>query len=207
MKNLVYIAVTACFFASCNKPRINPDTRLPEGWLPMPQEQIKSYFPVNEGETITYVSENNETATFTCYLKTYDYHPYYTEYKDDGKNGGISKYVPYDDCRASIDFKSEEIPYRLGYYIDVIANRTMLDIGGGFYGYSGSGGRIDLWFENDNSKNRGMGWPKYPNEFMQYLTDEIEFPNRDGNIAAVLKSGKGLIWFLDYAGVKWTLQE
>ena len=201
----------ALIFTGC-KPQLN--TGLPDGWLPMPEEQIKSYFPVKEGDTVVYISENSETMSFHCYGKSYNYHPYYYKPDDDGENGEISGFVPYDECKASVDFTSTSENSRgntmsLSCTVKIYANRLMLIISGGTveadtnYG----GGVIRLEFENDDSKDRGMGYPKYPNEFMQYLTDEIQLPDSNGNTAAVLKSGKGLIWFTDYTGVKWYLQE
>jgi len=212
MKRLIYVAVMALIFMGC-KPPVNPANRLPDGWLPMPEEQIKSYIPVNEGDVVTYISENNETMLFRCCTKTYRYHPYYAEYEDDGQNGNISGYAPYDEVNAGLDFISTSENSRgnkmiMEVSINIYGNRTLLDIIGGVAEADiGSGGAIRLEFENDPKKSQGMGWPKYPNEFMQYLTDEIQLPDKNGNIAAVLKAGKGLIWFTDYTGVKWYLQE
>ena len=201
-------------FTGC-KPELS--TGLPDGWLPMPEEQIKSYFPVKEGDTVTYISEENETILFYCYRKCYNYYPYYNpEPYDDGQNGEISGYLPCDDAIASLDFKSTTENSRgkimiMWYGIHITGNRTILHIPGvtSEAGTNYGRGILYLEFENDPKKDKGMGWPKYPNEFMQYLTDEIELPDwdREGNIAAVLKSGKGLIWFTDYTGVKWYLQE
>lgn len=70
-------------------------------------------------------------------------------------------------------------------------------------------GVINSMLEIDDAKGQGLGWPLYPNQFMDYLTDTIELKNvnNKNETYGILVAGKGLVWFTSQNGVKWHLQE
>jgi hypothetical protein len=187
---------------------------LPDGWLPMPQEKIKSYFLINENDVVTYISENNETVSFRCYTTLYDYYPY-CEFgnEEETPETGPSLGLPCESCRDFIRMECTSNSNKLDFSLDIYENRSRLVVAYSI-GYNtgntvlGTYGLLEKWFENDNKKDRGMGYAKYPNEFMEYLTDTIELRYRESNeLMGILVSGVGLAWFTDYNGVKWYLQE
>ena len=206
MKQNIFILFSIVFLSGCNP--LNPDTQLPYGWLPMPEEKIKSYFPIKENDTVTYISENNETLSFECCVYSYGYSPYWQ--KREGKNKGLHT----DGCSCMVRlqriFSSSG---SLNYFLGVMDNRTRLNISYIFNdiidgNLCGIVGIFDKEFETDHKKDKGMGYPKYPNEFIEYLTDTIELRKRDTEeLTGILVSGKGLAWFTDHEGVKWYLQE
>ena len=202
MKQKVIFLLSIVFLSGCNP--LNPDTKLPYGWLPMPEDKIKSYFPIKENDTITYVSENNETLSFECCVYGYNYHPYWQ------KGQGIY----YDDCGCGVRLLCiSSSSGSLNYLLDVMGNRTRLNSSYVFNDIidgklAGIAGIFDKEFETDHKKDKGMGYPKYPNEFIEYLMDTIELRKRDTEeLTGILVSGKGLAWFTDHEGVKWYLQE
>lgn len=67
-------------------------------------------------------------------------------------------------------------------------------------------GSFQKEFENNLSKDKGMGYPKNPNEFLEYLTDTIDL-SHNNKIMGQLVAGKGLVWFTDNNGVIWNLAE
>jgi len=180
----------------------------PDGWLPMPEERIKSYFPIKETDTVTYISENNETLSYRCYVYAYNYHPYWQ------KGKGQQRGIHYDNLSCGVSLQCISNPNKyLDYSLDILLNRIRLCV---YYGFKDNingdevrnGGGLDKGFETDHKKDKGMGYPKYPNEFIEYLTDTIELRNRDTEeLTGILVSGKGLAWFTDHEGVKWYLQE
>ena len=100
--------------------------------------------------------------------------------------------------------------------IDIVMNRIRANISynHSYYNHKNEikkscGGVVDKWFEQDKTKNMGMGWPKNPNEFIDYLTDTIVLTqsNNPEKTMGMLVAGKGLVWFTDSDGIRWTLKE
>ena len=193
MKHRILILFSVVLLSGCNP--LNPDTGLPYGWLPIPKERIKSYFP-QKNDTVTYISENNETLSYRCYISGYRYHPY----------GEKDTKIPDEDFFYDNGLEcTSDASKRLDCNLLIGCNRTYLYITGS---YPGNWGVFEKRFENDYKKDQGAGYPKYPNEFIEYLTDTIEFINRDTDeLTGILVSGKGLAWFTDHEGVKWYLQK
>ena len=71
---------------------------------------------------------------------------------------------------------------------------------------------VELWI-NGLSKIRQKIWEwvdlKNPNEFIDYLTDTIVLTqsNDPEKTMGMLVAGKGLVWFTDSDGIRWTLKE
>ncbi|MDR1544743.1 MAG: hypothetical protein LBS50_10150 [Prevotellaceae bacterium] len=207
MKKLFIILIGGLLFAC--KP-VNPNQScLPEGWSPMPEEKIKSFFQNNENDIVTYISENGETLSFKCELPSYNYHSYCeNEIGEEDPEAGESKFLHYEEHSSYITFKCSSNSARLSYSLAVWANRTRLTIHYSYrIGDNDNYGVLEREFKKDDSKDKGMGYPKNPNEFIPFLTDTIELRRIDTNeLTGILVSGKGLAWFKDHEGVKWTLQ-
>jgi hypothetical protein len=180
----------------------------------MPHERIKSYFPLNVGTQITYISEKGENKVFKC---TDLYYHYQNTFGN--SNGMFSKFVPYEDCNASVNLatKSNNNIYSEILFARIIIgiNRINLSLS---YAYSYKqesvvtkqrSATIYKEFEQDKTKNMGMGWPKNPNEFIDYLADTIVLTqsNNPEKTMGMLVAGKGLVWFTDSDGIRWTLKE
>ncbi len=174
------------------KVLVDNNTGLPFGWQAMPLEKIKKYFPVSASETVTYVSENGVSRQYKCVDFDFDY------FNNLGEcYSACSKCSQYELFHISSNFNSTT-GEPLKYYITTGVNRTNLTVG-----YNNN--VLEKEFEEDSSKD----WAKNPNEFIDYLTDTIEIPGRDNpqKIMGILVLGKGLVWFTDEDGVKWTLKE
>ncbi len=174
------------------KVLVDNNTGLPFGWQAMPLEKIKKYFPVSASETVTYVSENGVSRQYKCVDFDFDY------FNNLGEcYSACSKCSQYELFHISSNFNSTTGEL-LKYYITTGVNRTNLTVG-----YNNN--VLEKEFEEDSSKD----WAKNPNEFIDYLTDTIEIPGRDNpqKIMGILVLGKGLVWFTDEDGVKWTLKE
>lgn len=200
MKQKIIILLSIVFLSGCSP--FNSDTGLPEGWLPV-KDKIKSYFPVNENDVITYISENNETLSFICYEYSYYHHPY--SQKGKGQQRGIH----HEECSCSAEFEcTSNSNINLGYHMSIEINRTRLITGYGSNINGAYGGSLYKKFENDYQKDKGLGYPMYPNEVLEYLTDTIELRQQDTDkLTGILVSDVGLAWFTDGDGVKWYLQE
>ncbi len=179
-------------FGCVKKVLVDNNTGLPFGWQAMPLEKIKKYFPVSASETVTYVSENGVSRQYKCVDFDFDY------FNNLGEcYSACSKCLQYEHFHISSNFNSTT-GEPLKYYITTGVNRTNLKVG-----YNNNA--LEKEFEEDSSKD----WAKNPNEFIDYLTDTIEIPGRDNpqKIMGILVLGKGLVWFTDEDGVKWTLKE
>ena len=197
---------------SCEPQIING---LPKGWLEMPKELIQSYF--FRGNSITYISENNDIKTFenefNYHYEPYDMSTYDVVWEDGEEEPDIPKNVPHEELNISNDLKGVNIDNYLKVYLLIWNNRTKLTI---LYQFSNerisgsiddySGGNYVVDFENNPKKDEGMGYPKKPNEVFEHLTDTINL-TYDGKLMGQLVAGKGLIWFTDDNGIKWYLKE
>lgn len=174
------------------KVLVDNNTGLPLGWQPMPIEKIKKYFTVATSETVTYVSENGISRQYKCVGFDFDY------FNNLGEcYSACSKCSQYELFHIGSSFNSKT-GEKLKYSINTGVNRINLKIG-----YNNN--TLEKEFEQDNSK----GWAKNPNELINYLKDTIEIPSRNNpqKIMGILVAGKGLVWFTDADGIKWTLKE
>ena len=74
MKIKIFLILNVLLLVGCcKKVSLNPQTGLPWGWNPMPHERIKSYFPLNVGTQVTYISEKGENKVFKCTDLYYHY--------------------------------------------------------------------------------------------------------------------------------------
>lgn len=212
MKTKLFLMLCILLFTGCCKRvSINPQTGLPWGWEPMPHERIKSYFPIEEGKFVTYISENGKSKTFKCINAYYEYSNTF------GECYSFNKCAPNEDLDATVRFQylnENSIKEYLEYHIISFANRTHFSLFYIDYLYRDKkddnercGGGIYKMFEID--KSMWTTWPKNPNEFMSYFIDTIVLPkhNQPEKTMGILVAGKGLVWFTDEDGVKWTLKE
>ena len=216
MKIKIFLILNVLLLVGCcKKVSLNPQTGLPWGWNPMPHERIKSYFPLNVGTQVTYISEKGENKVFKC---TDLYYHYQNTFGN--SYGMFSKFVPYEDCSYSMKLEYFKDKYYgkefLKSDIDIVMNRIRANISynHSYYNHKNEikkscGGVVDKWFEQDKTKNMGMGWPKNPNEFIDYLTDTIVLTqsNNPEKTMGMLVAGKGLVWFTDSDGIRWALKE
>ena len=205
-------------FVSCVPHYING---LPEGWLELPKEKIKSYF--FHSDSVTFISENSDIKTFANIFNYY-YEPYDISSGkeeiiwDEGEpEPSMLEGVPYEELLVGNLLKNVSTDERLNIKCN-IHNRVRLHISyifsskyisGSTAPYQSGGGYV-VRFETDpknNDKTIG-GYPKYPNEVFEHFTDTINLMGGDGDVLmGQLVAGKGLIWFTDPLGVKWYLQE
>ena len=103
MKIKIFLILNVLLLVGCcKKVSLNPQTGLPWGWNPMPHERIKSYFPLNVGTQVTYISEKGENKVFKC---TDLYYHYQNTFGN--SYGMFSKFVPYEDCNASVNLATK----------------------------------------------------------------------------------------------------
>ena len=103
MKTKMFLIINILLLVGCcKKVSLNPQTGLPWGWNPMPHERIKSYFPLNVGAQVTYISEKGENKVFKC---TDLYYHYQNTFGN--SYGMFSKFVPYEDCNASVNLATK----------------------------------------------------------------------------------------------------
>lgn len=213
---IVFLLATSLMIFGCNHNNIpnDPETCLPEGWLPMPQGKIMSYIPARNNSTVIYVSENGDTMTFKGNHYAFDYdNAFCDDFSAD--EGDINKGIPYELMRSSIRLyqengKKEHLEMSIS-----INQRTIMIVAYDYYytdvngNYCSVVGWINMMLENDSSKDQGLGWPKYPNQFMDYLTDTIELKNMNNpnETYGMLVAGKGLVWFTGANGLKWYLHD
>ena len=201
-KSILFAGIVLCLI-SCKPQTING---LPEGWLEIPKELIKSYF--FHGNSITYISENSDIKTFenefSYYYMPYDMSTYKVEWEEGENEPDISEGVPCELLSVRNNLKNVSINDYLDIFLDIDLNRTKLFIA--YKLVQGFGGIYEVRFENDPKKNQGMGYPKNPNEFLEHLTDTINL-TYDEKLMGQLVAGKGLIWFTDANGIKWYLKE
>lgn len=103
MKTKIFLILSVLLLVGCcKKVSLNPQMGLPWGWNPMPHERIKSYFPLNVGTQVTYISEKGENKVFKC---TDLYYHYQNTFGN--SYGMFSKFVPYEDCNASVNLATK----------------------------------------------------------------------------------------------------
>ena len=95
------------------------------------------------------------------------------------------------------------------YGINIYDNRTRMKVSYDYNYPKVKKGNFIREFEQDKTKDMGIGWPKNPNEFIDYLTDTIVLTqsNDPEKTMGMLVAGKGLVWFTDADGIRWTLKE
>ncbi len=175
----------------------------------MPHDKIKSYIPFNDGQKALYVSETGDSLDliFDHYQFVYD-----NTFCDNIPPG--SEAIPYESVSLSIMFsnRNEKVS---GYMGLRVRQRVVLETWFKFKDadVSGDSDGISAKFwkelENDDSQDQGADCPRYPNEFMDYLTDTIVLTNgyNEAETYALLVAGRGIVWFVGDNGVKWYLQD
>ncbi len=203
-KFILVLSVAMAIFACKPTNPVNSNTCLPDGWQPLDTARIKSYFFDSNRQSVVYISQNGKNMilpkdTYDCdYTNTFcdksDYDP--------DPDGGASSGVPYEDF--SIYSRYYDLEKQINLQISSsLDQRLSLNFKFKFQGYLGSF-RVEM--ENDPQQSQGIGWPKNPEEYKTHLTDTIQLKN-SGIVVGELVAGRGLIWFTDKDGVKWTLQE
>ena len=207
MKTKIFLILNILLLVGCcKKVSLNPQTGLPWGWNPMPHERIKSYFPLKDGTNVMYMSEK-KVKEFRCVLTKYNYNNTF------GENYFIiSKRLPYENCNVYVKLqriKDGLLLDEMEYGINIYDNRTRMKVSYDYNYPKVKKGNFIREFEQDKTKDMGIGWPKNPNEFIDYLTDTIVLTqsNDPEKTMGMLVAGKGLVWFTDSDGIRWTLKE
>lgn len=211
----LYALLFALMGCSHNAPRpdVNPETCLPEGWQPMPQDRVKAYIPFNDGDKALYISDNGDSLVLMFDHYQFVYRNTFCDIIRPG-----SEALPYESIGVSIMFsnRDEKINGYISFYmcqrvfLAAFFHFTDSDVAGDSDGIAADF-REEL--ANDESLDQGAGWPRYPNEFVEHLTDTIVLKNGynptgpETETYALLVSGRGIIWFVDSNGVKWHLQD
>ena len=207
MKTKIFLILNILLLVGCcKKVSLNPQTGLPWGWTPMPHERIKSYFPLTDGTNVMYMSEK-KVKEFRCVLMKYNYNNTF------GENYFIiSKRLPYENCNVYVKLqriKDGLLLDEMEYGINIYDNRTRMKVSYDYNYPKVKKGNFIREFEQDKTKDMGIGWPKNPNEFIDYLTDTIVLTqsNNPEKTMGMLVAGKGLVWFTDSDGIRWALKE
>ena len=197
MKSRVFIQVIflSLLLISCKRYDVNRNTCLPDGWLPLDTVRLSSYLPPDIN-SIVYISNNGVERTF------------FKEFNDRIYTNTFCDSVEFDSNRLPEENFSGNALYHTSdgnNNIDISVNiklRQRCDL---YINFCNEAHYLVELPENDK-KDQGIGWPANPEEYKDYLTDVIQLKN-NGKVMAELVSGKGLIWFIDSKGVKWTLKE
>lgn len=201
---LILSVAMAIFACKPTNPPINNTTCLPEGWQPLDTLLIKKYF-VETASNITYKDNSGKTLMFNRNIVDIHYsNTFCDEYSkdpDDGNSGGLKA----ESYTISYTYETGNHNDILE-FCTVVTQRFSLDFWYSYSASSTSAGRCTYELEQDKSKDEGLGWPKDPEAYKAYFTDRIQLKNISGAITGELVAGKGLAWFTDDKGVKWTLQ-
>jgi hypothetical protein len=162
-------------------------------WSKFPDERFKNYFPYNIGETVKFVSENNEQIEFSIKINTFQYEPNILT---------IDKKLRGELAVINI-FDNENVLAPTFFIYAYIRNRHTLLIGFDIALPSEIFGCQSVAYEDVDEENI----PLDPNHIFTYLTDTIIMHNRNFEDAAILVAGKGLVSFVDKDGVKWETAE
>ncbi len=218
-KYILILGVVVAVFACGKVGKINPDTCLPEGWLPMDTAKFyESFIPRSVSvKALTYKSATGETRTFEAIGENAISHSRYEYYTTYCLDYGTSKSANKEDLSVGNYrfFKNEThnitLSYRFWttnrYRFTADFHYEDLDssfVPGDMSAYTERGIFIKEFGRYSNYQ------PKHPNAIIDFMneTDTIYIKNLDDNqVKAVLVKGKGLIWFIDNKGIKWTLQE
>ncbi|MDR0830888.1 MAG: hypothetical protein LBN95_12395 [Prevotellaceae bacterium] len=211
MKNLVLLIIICLCFTACNQPPSGQYTNLPAGWDTVPEQLIKSYFPADSGENITYVSENGKSITFNVYDKRYNYSPCIVFEATGGENNETQEFRFPESIEVSIRSDTKESSSTTLHMGLHIINRTTLVVGGGCdYQKDGNNKYAICRYDVQLETKPNSDMPKEPNKIFEYLTDSLYLTNflkPELGVNFLMVRNVGVVWFIDDEGVKWTLQE
>lgn len=201
-KYILILSVAMAIFACKPTNPVNPSTQLPEGWQPLDTLLIKKYF-VESASNITYKDNSGKTTVFDRILIDNHYiNTFGNKYSEDPEAGDPETTDGYEEYTLTYFYASNDAGLE---FTVCVKQRFKLDF---MYDYKSgaSTGRYYCELEKDSSKEHDYGWPKDPEAYKAYFTDTIQL-KKNGVVTGELVAGKGLAWFTDNKGVKWTLQE
>lgn len=218
-KYLLVLGVVAAVFSCGRVGKINPDTCLPVGWLPMDTAAVfESFIPRSVSvKAVTYKSATGETRTFEAIGEntiSNSMYEYYTTYcLDYGTSKSANKEEIHVGNHRIFRTQTHDIALSCTFWIF-----SRYEFGADFYyqdlDSSFTPGNVPAYSTRAIFRKEFGCYsnyqPKHPNAVLDFMneTDTIYMKNLDDNqVKAVLVKGKGLVWFLDHKGVKWTLQE
>ena len=161
---------------------------------PFPKEYFNAYFPYEVGDSLAYRSSKKDVLRFCV--------------KDASED-----FTPYNDCDNGQD---ADCKYKEEYF----SQRCKLETQGlQFSGLTWTAScsmrsSIYLSYNVSATRNNMMGRFQYEvpyssNESFSALTDSVylKYMEEDTKPNGLIVKGKGLLWFLDKSGEKWTLTE
>jgi hypothetical protein len=164
-------------------------------WDKFPEERVKSYLgDYKKGDTIRFVSENSDTVFYNLIACGLNSTYVYSE----------KKYASQSGEWVDLDMFDGDIRYRFLFSGDIINRHTVIFA----CNIVVPSGLVSASFVAKNEDVDENYFPYNENLIFSYLTDTITMKNsKNTNIACTLVAGKGISWFADTDGVKWTLQE
>lgn len=161
---------------------------------PFPKEYFDVFFPYEVGDSLTYRSSKKELLRFCVKDASEDFTPY-----DDCDNGQDA------DCRHREEYFSQRCK---------LETQDLQFSGLTWSAYSYMRSDVRLYYIVSATKNDIMGHFQYgapysSNESFSVLTDSVylKYAEEDTRPNGLIVKGKGLLWFLDKSGEKWTLTE
>ncbi len=224
MKKYILVLGTFVLFAlvlfQCKPepPVVENEFCMPADWLPMDTDYVyESYIPKSlTYRKATYISENNEQRTFDAGYEYENIFVYENTCCQDFPPGAMTQKNESISCENNKRYKNDVHKVLLSFRFwttnryNFIADYYYEDLdtsykqGSNYLDYS-----TRAIFEKEFGHDADYK-PTNPNAVIDFFknTDTIYMKNLDDKqTKAVLVKGKGLIWFIDHKGVKWTLRE
>lgn len=162
---------------------------------PFPQEQCLSYWNAAQGDILVYTSETDEVLNFYVSTKTSGYTPYVAYTEEQYENGEVSENEGREYFSFNATMQAQEDRTMTLTVSNQCSMRKSLN--------------IMYRLINDNASQRGsmqVQTNQCTNDIFSVLTDTIQLLERaNGETTGMLVRDKGLIWFTDADGMRWTL--
>lgn len=200
-KYFLVLGVVVAMISCTPIMEVNSVTCLPRGWEPMDRQLVEKYFVGLD--TVLYYK-----ADFGGVLKlnrSYEGKRYSSSFCDKGLMSPGTEALGVEEYFINYKYETSDYKFSLDFGLR-LSQRSWLDFSYSFHADRDNIGWCQYELERDNAKDQGMGWPRNPEAYKAYFTDRIQLKNASGTITGELVAGKGLAWFTDDKGVKWTLQ-
>lgn len=161
---------------------------------PLPKENIAVFFPYEAGDSLAYVSSKKEVLRF-CVKESSDY---FTPYEDcNNRQDGNCEYKE-EYFSQSCELETQDLQFSTLKWTLSCRMRSRINVS---YYVSATGNNMRGNFEYDA--------PFTSNESFSVLSDSIylKYYKEDTKPNGLIVKGKGLLWFLDKSGEKWTLKQ
>ena len=192
---LLIFSIFACSDKDKNQIKIDPNTCLPEGWNPIDSNLIYSYFtPLKDNSKVSYISEKGDVEEFIVdysrceYINTfcYDLEPLAEKY-----------HIEQLDIYIAMKSENNHLIYHF-----LIDSRSVMLIEVSL--------NYDIFARSEVTwTTNNKGYSTEPDGYIDFFKEgnSMLIPSpEDSSPKASFEKDKGLTWFIDKNGVKWTLK-